>query len=392
MSVLNRAREVQEDTVANRRHLHENPELGYDLVETSAYVRQKLEEYGYKAEDMDAVIENSVVATVGKGNGKTIMLRADMDALPIHEDTGLDFASKIDGKMHACGHDVHTATLLTAARLLKENEDKINGTVKLLFQPAEELLNGAETMIKEGLLEKHQPDFAMAAHVWPTASKGLGFFTGNSMAGALNFKLTITGQSTHGAMPYLGIDPVYVGTQIINSVQGIITREVDFKEGASITFGKFDGNGAINLIPDKTVLEGTARSFSNDTIDYMKKRIPEIANHIAKAHRAEVEIEWIAHVPVLLNDVEMTPKVQALAAELFEGEYDVFDFPIQNGSEDFAFISQKVPSVYFMMAMKDSDIYKYNVHNSKVIMNEEIMAPGATLFVEAAMRYLDGSL
>lgn len=392
MSILNRAREFQEDTVANRRHLHENPELGYEMVKTSAYVRKKLEEYGYTAEDMDEVIENSIVVTVGKGQGKTVMLRADMDALPIHEDTGLEYSSKVDGRMHACGHDMHTATLLTAARLLKENEDKINGTIKLLFQPAEELLNGAETMIKEGLISKHQPDFAMAAHVWPVAEKGLGFFTGNSMAGALNFELTVTGQSTHGAMPYLGIDPVYVGTQIINAIQGIITREIDFKEGASITMGKFDGNGAINLIPDKAVIGGTARSFSNDSIDYMKKRIPEIAEHIAKAHRAEVEIEWIAHVPVLLNDEELTPKVQALAEELLEGEYKIYDFPIQNGSEDFAFISQEVPSVYFIMGMKDSDIYKYNVHNSKVIFNEEMMAPTATVFVEAAMRYLDGNL
>lgn len=392
MSYLNRARELQDEAVEIRRHLHQYPELGYDTVETSKFVRKKLEEYGYSPDDMDAVIENSVVVTIGKGGGKTIMLRADMDALPIEEDTGLDFSSKHEGKMHACGHDVHTTTLLTVARLLKENEDKINGTVKLLFQPAEELLNGAETMIKEGLLEKHKPDFAMAAHVAPVLKKGLAFHAGNAMAGALNFKMTIKGESTHGAMPYLGIDPVYVGSQIITALQGIISREIDFKHGASITVGKFDGNGAINLIPDQAILEGTARSFSNRSIDHMKKRIPEIADHIAKAHRAEVEVEFKAHVPVLLNDEKLTTKVEAIAKEIFDGEYEVMSISQQNGSEDFAFISQEIPSVYFNVGMKDSDIYKYNVHNSKVIMNEEMIAPAAALFVESTLRYLDGKL
>lgn len=391
MSLLDRARELQVDTIANRRHLHEKPELGYDLVETSKYVRQKLEEYGFKAEDMTAPIENSVVVTLGK-EGKTIMLRADMDALPIHEETGLEYASKIPGKMHACGHDVHTATLLTAARILKENEDKLNGRVKLLFQPAEELLNGAETMYHAGVLENPKVDFAMAAHVWPTLDKGFAFMNGKSMAGALNFKISVKGVSTHGAMPFLGIDPVYIASQIINALQVIVTREVNFQQGGSITFGKFDGNGAMNLIPDQAVIEGTARSFDNETLRYMKERIPEIAQHIAAAYRSEVAIEWIADVPSLLNDDTMVEKVKEVTKKLVGEEYPIYDMVKQNGSEDFAFFTQHVPSVYFIMAMKDSEEYKYNVHNSKVIMNEEMMAPTAAIFAQTAIDYLNGEL
>ena len=388
---MERAKELQKESIENRRHLHQYPELGYDLVETTRFVKEKLLQYGYDADELESPIENSIVIKLGKP-GKTIMLRADMDALPIQEQTGLEYSSKIPNRMHACGHDIHTATLLTAARILKENEDKLNGTVKLLFQPAEELLNGAEKMVDAGVLENPKVDFAMAVHDWPTAPKGFGFFSGVSMAGALNFKITIDGISTHGATPSLGIDPVFIGTFIINALQAITTREVDFKKGASITLGKFDGNGAMNLIPDQTVIEGTARSFDIETLEYMKKRIPEIVIGIAKVFKATAKIEWIADCPPLVNDEEMTAKVKNHAKNVLKNEYEVYDMTIQNGSEDFAFISQKVPSVYFIMQMKDSEEYKYNLHNSKVVMNEEMMAPTAAIFVETAIAYLNGDL
>ncbi|MBG9987281.1 amidohydrolase [Facklamia sp. DSM 111018] len=391
MSFYERAKELQEETVANRRHLHQYPELGYDQVETSAYIRSKLEEYGYDPETFEAPIENSVVVNIGKP-GKTIMLRADIDALPIQEDTGLEFSSKIDGKMHACGHDIHTAQLLTVARMLKEREDELEGTVKLLFQPAEELLNGAETLVKAGVLENPKVDFALASHVWPIAPKGIGFMKDHSMSGALNFKITLIGKSTHGAMPSRGVDPVYAATFIFNGLQSILAREVDFTSGGSITFGKFDGNGAMNLIPDKAVLEGTARSFTNETLKYMKERIPEIAELLAKAFRCEMEIEWIADVPVLFNDPELVERVRKVAEETVGDAYEIFDFPQQNGSEDFAFFSKEVPSVYFISAHKDSDLYQYNVHNSKVVMNEEMMAPTAAIFAQTAVDYLKGNL
>lgn len=387
MNYLERANEIFDDLVEIRRHIHKHPELGYELPETVKYVKEKLEEYGIEGQDFS---KGGVTALIGKESGKTVLLRADMDALPIVEKSGLDFASSIEGRCHACGHDIHPTILLGAARLLKENEDKLKGQVKLIFQPAEELLTGGGVMVEDGILEKPKVDVAMGLHVWPHADKiGIGYNKGTMMSSANNFRIKIRGIGSHGSMPYLGVDPVFIGAKIVTGVPELIAREIKFDESAVVTMGKFVADGAINVIPSEAVIEGTVRTFSNETREYIKKRMPELVSDIARAYRGDAEVEFLSDCPVLINNTELANSALEYIKEVDEDIY-LQEVPRQSGSEDFAFYANEVPSFFFILQNPVKDESKRKpLHHPEVLFNEEAIPLGVAALAQLATRWLE---
>lgn len=392
MNYFERAQELKDEIIENRRHLHANPEIGFELENTAQYVKEQLKSYGIEPQDIG---ENGVTALIGKEGGKTLLLRADMDALPIKEDSGEEFSSNND-YMHACGHDNHTAILLAAAKMLKEKEDQLEGQVKFIFQPAEERLIGAEKMIEAGILENPKVDFAMGLHVAPDAPlNGVAIGPGVNFAAALNFKIVVKGEGAHGANPQDGIDPVYIGSQIVVNAPEILVRELPFDRNASMTMGRFHSDGAMNVIPDKVEIEGTIRTRSQESFEYLEKRFPEIVADIAKTYRGEAEVTFLAKCPVLDNPKEETAEIKSYLSEIAkDGEaFDLYDLPGTQGgtSEDFAHYSNQVPSVFFYLLdpYMEDDRPLYAVHNPKVRFDEDMLPVGATSMAHAAMRWLE---
>lgn len=381
MNYFNEAKEIFEELVEWRRYLHENPEVGFDLPNTSKFVKDKLVEFGYEPRNL---LEHGFIAEVGQGE-KTILLRADLDGLPIKEDSGLGFSSKNDYS-HTCGHDIHTTIMLGVAKLMKQHEDKLEGVVRFEFQPAEELLIGSEAMVDAGLLDG--VNAALAAHVQPAAPASIMFNEGPSLAAANNYRIKVKGVGSHGAMPHNGIDPVFIASEIISASQTLVAREISFAESAAITTGGFDSAGSRNTIPNEVTLEGTLRTFSEDTRSYLKERLPELAEGIAKAYRGETEFEFLSDVPVLENNPELTRLVRKSAEDVLGDEIEVTDFEPLQASEDFAVVSQKVPTTYFFIGMKQEDVEVYPLHHPKVQFNEEMMAPTVAVFLNAAITWL----
>lgn len=383
---MNKADSIKDELIEIRRHLHRNPEIGFDIPNTASFVKEKLISYGLEPQDIG---KNGVTALIGKSGGKTILLRADMDALPIKEQTGLDFASEND-YMHACGHDIHTTMLLGAAKMLKENEDQLDGQVKFIFQPAEELLVGGKEMVDAGILENPKVDAAMGMHVWPTGGKGIQVIKDVFMASANNFRIKITGKGSHGAMPYNGVDPVYIGSKIVTGVPELVAREVPFDRSATITMGKFVAEGAVNVIPNEAVIEGTIRTFHNETREYIQKRFVEIVQGIAETYRGSAEVEFLCDVPVLINDPEFSGKAIGYLEEAAEGNFDLNEASPAGGSEDFAYYANEVPSMFYFVAMPDpdSDVH-HNVHHPEVIFDESMIPVGSGSIAHAATRWLE---
>lgn len=391
MTYIEKAKSLFDEMKETRRHLHQNPEIGFDLKNTASFVKDKLREYGLEPEDIG---ENGVTALIGKNEGKTILLRADMDALPIKEQSGLEFSSNNDYS-HACGHDIHTTTLLTAAKLLKENEDQLQGRVKFIFQPAEELLVGGKAMIDAGILENPKVDVAMGLHVAPNIPvEGVAVVEeGTWMTFANNFRIVVKGDGAHGATPYEGIDPVMIGTQIVNGVQEILTRELPFDRSATLSMGKFIGDGAINVIPDEVIIEGTVRGFDNDTQEYIKERLPQLVKQLAEAYRGSAEFEFLSDCPSLTNDGDFSRAAISYLEEIAEGEFDLHRPNFKaHASEDFAFYAQKVPSFFFNILTPNPDADKdnlYAVHHPKVVFGEAMMPKAAAMFAHVATRWLE---
>lgn len=385
MDNLERAIKINDEVIKHRRYLHENPELGFDLDNTAKYVMEELKKLGYKPKE---IIKNGIVCTVGKGD-KTFLLRADMDALPITENSGEKFSSKNIGKMHACGHDSHTAMLLGVAKLLKEKEEELNGTIKLMFQPAEELLLGAEKMVKAGVLENPKVNAAMMVHVYSNVDIGIGYLKGARYASSNNFQIDIKGKGSHGAQPQNGVDPIVIGANIITAAQTLITREVPYTKSAVLTMGNFIGSGGVNIIPTNVLIEGTTRSYSNDTQKHIKKRLPEIVMGIAKSYRGEAKLNYLCDCPIQVNDENLMDKNLEYIRNLSNGRFNIFEIEPATGSEDFAFISSLVPSCALTLGAKVSGEEYYPLHNSKMKLNEEAFSIGVAVLVECATKWLD---
>ena len=387
--IMSQAKAIKDDIISYRRTIHSNPEVGDKLLKTKAYVIDKLKEFGYEPKE---ICESGIVATIqGNKPGKTFLLRADMDALPVAEATECDFKSN-NGCMHACGHDMHTAMLLGAARLLKENQEEIEGTVKLVFQPDEEGFTGAKKMLAAGVLENPKVDAAMAMHVHSgTPSNVVLCGLGTSIAGCNRFRIVVKGTGCHGAMPELGVDPINIACHIYISMQEIITREISATESAVITIGKFAGGDAPNIIPGEVIMEGTIRSLNKEIGEYIFNRINDIVVSTAKMFRGEAELIELSSVPPLANNTDLAKEVTSYVKELI-GDKAVHLFEGGGmGSEDFASYSYEVPSVYLMLGAgtkQENPLYGAPMHNEKVVFNEDILVTGAAMHTYSAISWL----
>ncbi|MGI6756269.1 MAG: M20 metallopeptidase family protein [Atopobiaceae bacterium] len=361
-----------ENVIGWRRHLHEHPEVGFDLPNTIEYVCGVLDSFGVSY--VARPDRGYVVATINPDKGgKCVAVRADMDALPVQEETGLTFASKEPGKMHACGHDVHTACLLGLASLLIKHKDELNGTVKLLFQPAEELGTGSLNLIDDGVLDGVDEIIGMHNGNLGDGMKpgNLIFSTGPLMATMDKFTLTVKGQGAHGSTPQNSIDPVTIAAYIITGLQEIISRESDPRDPAVISVCTMNAGQAFNIIPDTCELAGTTRVFTNEMRDFIEKRIGEVAEGIAHAYRAEIEYKFFRQPPPLVNDAEVAERLIDVSKELFPDD-TVMIKKLCMAGEDFAWYLQKVPGAFFFFCNpKEIDGQLWPHHNGRFAIEED---------------------
>ncbi|MGB7803791.1 M20 aminoacylase family protein [Buttiauxella sp.] len=376
------------EMIAIRHYLHANPELSLEEFKTSDLVAQQLETWGYQV--TRGIGTTGVVGTLKKGDStKSIGLRADMDALPIFEETNLPWASTVPGKMHACGHDGHTTILLAAAKYIASPACEFNGTVHLIFQPAEEAIGGADLMIKDGLFDRFPCDRVFALHNMPGLPTGkLGFYSGNFMASADTVKITIKGYGGHGAYPQRTVDPIVTGAALITALQTIVSRNVTPGETAIVTVGTFQSGIASNVIPDSAVMELTVRAMKPEIRDLLIKRIEELADLTTKSFGASCDVEVYDSYPVLINDDEQTAFARELAVECF-GKDAVLDKVLPStGSEDFAFMLQERPGSYFLLGNGEKgDKGGCMVHNPGYDFNDDIISTGASFFSRLVQTY-----
>ena len=388
-TLLQEAEVMQPEILADRRALHRNPETGAELPETAAYVKRRLEALGYAPR----MLAGGVAAEItGEKTGRCILLRADMDALRIREETALDFRSE-NGNMHACGHDLHAAMLLGAAGRLQKHRQELAGTVRLVFQPDEEGFTGAKAMLAAGVLrEAPQPQAAVALHVHSGTPSGLVLCgRGTFMAGCTIFRVTAEGTGCHGAMPETGIDPINIAAHIYLALQELTARELAAEVPAVVTVGRFHGGEAPNIIPGTCVLEGTIRTFDREVTARLMARIGEIAENTARAFRGSARVEELASAPPLKNDPALMNRMADWAEELVGSQRVYWMDKGGMGSEDFASYTYEVPSAYLLLgagtAAEDSRFGK-PMHNPQVVFNEKILPEGAALYAMAALRWL----
>ncbi len=401
-SLLQKALQDKEMIISDRRYLHTHPGIGFNLQDTKTYVAQKLREIGI--EPIPCGKAGLIGLVGGKRPGKVFLLRADMDALPIREEADVEFAST-DGKMHACGHDTHTAMLLEAARLLKEQEEQLQGTVKLMFQPAEELLEGAADMIAAGVLDNPKVDAGLMIHVMTDmpfeAGTAIVSDCGVSAPAADYFTIEIQGEGCHGSMPNLGVDPITVAAHIILALQEIHARELSPADDAILTIGSIQAGEAGNAIPDTAELNGTLRAYDEEIRNRLKTRMSEIAAHTAKAFHAEATVNFGSGCPTLFNNAELSTCTLNYIRELTgpDKAYSTAELAAwaeggkvakNVGSEDFAYVSHEIPTIMLALAAGHSDKgFTFPIHHPKVRFDEEALPVGAAIYAHVAMRWLE---
>lgn len=391
--ILNSAKLLQKELVELRHDLHRHPEIGFDLPYTFQKVKEELEHIGLTPKKVG---KSGFVVEIGNpSSGKTILLRADMDALPLTEETDLDYASETPGKMHACGHDMHTTMLLGAAKLLKENESQLKGTVKLAFQPAEEIFQGSLDMIEHGLLESPDVDVALMVHVTAGSPIPSGMFLiptgGISMPSCEQYHITVTGKGGHGSTPHLAIDPITAAAQIHLALQEINSRELAPSEYGVFSTCRFSAGKTSNVIPNTAEMWGTIRTTdpSGQIGSKIKNRMTEIATGIGAAFRCQVSVDFSDYCPSMVINEEFSSATQAYMSELFPQEIIPIS-EVGGGSEDFAFVSLKVPTVgMFLSAGNSLDGYEYSLHNPKTRFDDSILWKGAAAYAHVAKRWLE---
>lgn len=395
--LLNEAKTLEPQLQTWRRTLHRHPEVGFDLPQTKALVKQALTEMGYTPQDCGKA---GVIALAGgKKPGRTILLRGDMDALPIQEQSGEEFSSEVPGKMHGCGHDMHTAMMLGAAKLLKAHEDELEGTVKLEFQPAEEIFQGSPDMIANGLLENPKVDAAVMFHVLAGMPLPAGTVLvpggGITMASCEQYHITVHGKGGHGSTPNACIDPITAAAHIHIALQEINSRELDPNGFGVLTTGCFKAGAASNVIPDTAEMFGTIRTTDpdNKTGELIRKRMTEIAQGVATAFRCTAEVEFSDYCPCMVVDKALAVDALIYMTDLLgQGAMDMT--PITGGkagggSEDFAFVSHEVPTVsMFISAGSSKDGYLYGQHHPKVRFDDSILFEGSAAYSYFALRWL----
>lgn len=383
--VYRRAELIKAELIENRRRIHQFGGTGFDIPETVKFVKEKLVSYGYEPVEL---CKSGITCTVGSG-GKCILLRGDMDALPIREESGEPFACK-NGTMHACSHDMHTAMLLGAARILKERESELKGTVKFMFQPAEEILSGANEMIKAGILEHPKVDAAMAMHVAvgsPRKERKLGavkYSVGNCSHSADEFEITVTVPKG-----MRGINPLSILTRITLGIQELPAVEFPAHHMVDVRCGVLRVGKAGNTPGESGILKGVARTAEGETRDRLKMRIEEIAKGIAGGFHSEAAIEWVRGVPPMYNDPTLCEELSGYCAEVV-GQEKIYAVPAGGGGEDFSAISEKVPSMFFDLGCgNEEDGYVYPNHSPKFRVNEDALPIGAALHAVCAMNWVN---
>lgn len=385
-----KAADLHHQIIAWRRHIHANPELSFQEFNTAAYVETMLGEMGIASQRL---AETGIVALVkgSSDNGRTIALRADMDALPITEANEVDYKSKIEGVMHACGHDVHTSCLLGAAYILNETRQHWKGEVKFIFQPGEEKLpGGASLMINEGVLTNPAPEAIIGQHVMPFIETGkAGFRSGIYMASTDEIYLTIKGKGGHGAMPHLNIDPVAISAQLITALQQVISRNANPTVPSVLSFGKVIANGATNVIPDQVYMEGTFRTMDENWRARAHECIKEIVNSVCSMYGATAVLEIRKGYPVLNNDEVLTTHARKVAVE-YLGQENIVDLDLWMAAEDFAFYSHKIPACFYRLGTgnKEKGITS-SVHTPTFNIDENALPIGAGLMAWMAVSFLE---
>lgn len=387
-----KCKEIQEELTGIRRELHQIPELGGELPKTKAYVKRKLEELGIPFTENES--DGGLIGTIRGGRpGKTIALRADMDALPIREENEVPYASVHEGCMHACGHDAHMTMLLGAAKVLNENRESLGGTVRLLFQTDEEGSGGARRTIAEGGLEG--VDAVFGTHIGTILSKDIPSGTvictpGCCMASFDKFIIRVKGNGCHGSTPEKGVDPINIAAHIIVNLQEIVAREIAAVKPAVVTVGRLEAGFAYNVIPSEAVIEGTIRALEEDVRRKLAERIGEIARYTAKTFRGEAELQMVWGAPPVINDAGMAKLAAECAREIVGDERVIDHVEAPNmGGEDFAYYLEKVPGAFLFLSSsnpkKHTDIPH---HNPKFNVDEDVLWIGSAMFVRLAERFL----
>ncbi len=381
----------KEEVIEIRRYLHQNPELSFQEFNTSKYVCDKLDAFGIEYEN--GFVKTGIVGLIkGKNPGKKVIaLRADLDALPIIEENEVAYKSVNEGVMHACGHDVHTASLLGAAKILNEVRDEFEGTVKLLFQPGEEKLpGGASLMIAEGVLENPTPEAIIGQHVFPQLKSGkVGFRSGMYMASCDELYVTIKGEGGHAALPHQNIDPILISSHIITALQQLISRIMPPTVPAVLSFGKIIGNGATNIIPDKVELEGTFRAMNEEWRAIAHDRMKKMAESIAESMGGECEFRIEKGYPFLVNDEIVTNKAKNAAIQ-FLGKENVVELDLRMTAEDFAYYSQVKPACFYRLGIKnEAKSITSGLHTSTFNIDEEALETSVGLMTWIALQELN---
>lgn len=383
--ILEEAQEMNDLLIKWRRDLHQIPETDLEFPKTVEYISKRLDEMNVEYKVFPEV--SVIIAQIGKGD-KCFLLRNDMDALPVEEETGLEFASK-NGCMHGCGHDLHATILLGAAKILKAYEEELPGVVKLLFQPGEETFRGAKAAVEAGVLENPHVDVAFAAHVFAAIPYGTIGYGVEAMASVYGFKITLTGRGGHGSAPEGCIDPINAGVEVYYALQALIARECPPSAEVAITIGQFTAGNVANVIPERCVLQGALRTFNEEVRTMLIRRINEIVPAVAAAYRTTCEIEELSNVPSVTCNEELNAEyIKSVESLENPGTTINCGFHVM-GSEDFAVISAKIPASYFVVGAGVEDQSKWKgQHNPKILFNEKALPLGAAMYAKIAMDWL----
>lgn len=386
---LKEAENLFDYTQAMRRDFHMHPELGFQEVRTAGIVAKELQSLGLEVST--GIGKTGVVAVIeGRKPGPVLLLRADMDALPITEDTGAEYASQNHGIMHACGHDGHTAILLTVAKMLNKVRDELPGSIKLVFQPAEEGMGGAEGMIRDGVLDNPKVDYVLGLHLWNEKPVGwLGIAAGPYMAGADEFKLTLTGKGGHGAQPHTTADPIVAGAHIISALQTIVSRNVAPIDTAVVSVTTFHGGHAFNVIPQTAEMTGTIRTFKPEVRERTLKRFEEIATGVAQSMGCTADVQFFNTAPAVVNEAKVTSIVQQAAAKVLTSHHIDTGNMATMGSEDFAFFLNRAPGAFFFVGSANAERgLNQSHHHPKFDIDEAALPQAAALMAQSAIELL----
>lgn len=376
--------------VLARRHIHKNPELGMETFKTADFIENYLSDCNITARRM--VNSSAVTALIkGHGEGRTIALRADIDALRIKEENDIEYKSQNSGLMHACGHDFHTVCLLGAAEILNSIREDFKGSVKLIFQPAEETISGALEMLKEGIFEDPAVDACAGLHIWPQIPQGqIGIVKGACFSTINNFIITVKGKGGHGAIPYLTKDPITAGVNIVNSLNSIISRQINSFMPAVLSVCSFNSGNSVNIIPDEAVIKGTIRTFNKELRIMIENRVTDICKGISKAMGVDVLTEFVFDAPPVINDDVLTEMFISSARKMLGNDNVLTDIDPSMVSEDFSYFSELVPSVYYFLGGRNEEKgYVNSLHSPHFNADEECIKVGSKIFAGFAVDYLN---